>query len=227
MELNAEQIKKALECFHQRILNTDLAEKVTEGEMMSIINALALITSQEQRIEELEAECKQWRSDWEKYQKRWEIAYDELDKEKHDIELTLVGVMFSVDKWLDGAELELDEVNRAITMREKTLRIVEKLTEENERLKSEVSVKRKLLDKAEVRIDCLEEVNKVLQADICNATMNLEHITKENDRVKADTVRKMHERLKDGINEKEYTHNTGYLIWLIDQIAEELLEGEK
>ena len=40
-------------------------------------------------------------------------------------EYTLTGVMHSVDKWLDGDELEQDEVNRAITMREKTLRIIE------------------------------------------------------------------------------------------------------
>ena len=45
----------------------------------------------------------------------------EVDKLKY----TLVGVMHSVDKWLDGDELKQDEVNRAITMREKTLRIVE------------------------------------------------------------------------------------------------------
>ena len=41
------------------------------------------------------------------------------------LEYTLLGVMHSVDKWLDGEELEQDEVNRAITMREKTLRIIE------------------------------------------------------------------------------------------------------
>ena len=41
------------------------------------------------------------------------------------LEYTLLGVMHSVDKWLDGDELEQDEVNRAITMREKTLRIIE------------------------------------------------------------------------------------------------------
>ena len=45
----------------------------------------------------------------------------EVDK----LEYTLMGVMHSVDKWLDGDELKQDEVNRAITMREKTLRIVE------------------------------------------------------------------------------------------------------
>lgn len=37
----------------------------------------------------------------------------------------ILGVMHSVDKWLDGKELEQDEVNRAATMREKTLRIIE------------------------------------------------------------------------------------------------------
>lgn len=37
----------------------------------------------------------------------------------------LLGVMHSVDKWLDGEELEQDEVNRAATMREKVLRIIE------------------------------------------------------------------------------------------------------
>lgn len=45
----------------------------------------------------------------------------EVDK----LEYTLMGVMHSVDKWLDGDELKQDEVNRAITMREKTLRIIE------------------------------------------------------------------------------------------------------
>jgi hypothetical protein len=43
MEFDTEQIIKALECFHSRILNSNLAEKITEGEIMSIINALVLI----------------------------------------------------------------------------------------------------------------------------------------------------------------------------------------
>ena len=49
------------------------------------------------------------------------VPREEVDK----LEYTLLGVMHSVDKWLDGGELEQDEVNRAITMREKTLRIIE------------------------------------------------------------------------------------------------------
>ena len=58
----------------------------------------------------------------------------EKDKRINELELTLAGVMWSVDKWLDGEELEQDEVNRAIKMREKTLRIVEEKDAEIERL---------------------------------------------------------------------------------------------
>lgn len=43
------------------------------------------------------------------------------------LEYILLGVMHSVDKWLEGDELEQDEVNRAATMREKTLQIIERL----------------------------------------------------------------------------------------------------
>lgn len=49
------------------------------------------------------------------------VPKSEVDK----LEYTLLGVMHSVDKWLEGDELKQDEVNRAITMREKTLRIIE------------------------------------------------------------------------------------------------------
>ena len=54
--------------------------------------------------------------------------------EVDDFEYKLMGVMHNVDKWLEGAELEQDEVNRAITMREKTLRLIEAATSEVERL---------------------------------------------------------------------------------------------
>ena len=43
MELNREQIVKALDAFHNRILSGKLAEKVTESEMMAVVDALALI----------------------------------------------------------------------------------------------------------------------------------------------------------------------------------------
>ena len=50
--------------------------------------------------------------------------------EVDNLEYTLLGVMHFVDKWLDGDELKQHEVNRAATMREKTLRIIETLKTE-------------------------------------------------------------------------------------------------
>lgn len=44
-----------------------------------------------------------------------------LGKQRDDLELTLEGVMWNVDKWLEGKELEQDPVKRAIIMREKLL----------------------------------------------------------------------------------------------------------
>ena len=54
-----------------------------------------------------------------------------------DLYYKLVGVMHSVDKWLEGDELKQDEVNRAATMRGKTLQIIERLEEENTRLRAQ------------------------------------------------------------------------------------------
>lgn len=55
-------------------------------------------------------------------------------EENENLEYKLLGVMHFVDKWLDGAELEQDEVNRASAMREKTLQLVEQKQAEIERL---------------------------------------------------------------------------------------------
>lgn len=57
--------------------------------------------------------------------------------ENNDLFCKLTGVMHSVDKWLSVDELKQDEVVRAITMREKTLQIVEKLHEKIEELEEE------------------------------------------------------------------------------------------
>ena len=114
---------------------------------------------------------------------------------------------------------------------------ITELTEENERLKSEASVKRKLLDKAEVRIECVEEENNQLQADICNAEMNLGHITEDNQAkdetitnliatikdIQADTVRKMQAALEQRIHSK-LTYRGWYLKeMVIPQIAKEVV----
>lgn len=59
---------------------------------------------------------------------------EELNKKEY----LILGIMHSVDKWLDDKELEQDEVNRAATMREKTLRIVEKKDREINDLRNEL-----------------------------------------------------------------------------------------
>lgn len=65
-------------------------------------------------------------------------AADVVPKSEVDgLEYKLAGIMHSVDKWLEGDELEKDEVNRAITMREKTLRLIETANAEIERLRKE------------------------------------------------------------------------------------------
>lgn len=63
----------------------------------------------------------------------------QLQTENNDLFYKLAGVMHSVDKWLEGDELKQDEVNRAATMREKTLQTVENLQAENESLKRTVN----------------------------------------------------------------------------------------
>lgn len=62
--------------------------------------------------------------------------YNRQKAEIDRLESVLLGVMHFVDKWLDGAELEQDEVNRASAMREKTLQIVEQQQAEIDRLNS-------------------------------------------------------------------------------------------
>jgi hypothetical protein len=69
-----------------------------------------------------------------------------LQKENDDLFFKLQGVMWSVDKWLDGDELKQDEVNRAITMREKTLQITEELQAEIERLREGMYFERERVD---------------------------------------------------------------------------------
>ena len=73
------------------------------------------------------------------------------------LELVLLGVMHSVDKWLDGKELEQDEVNRAATMREKTLQIVEQKQSEIDRQKSMNQAKLDTIHDLRAEIEDLKE----------------------------------------------------------------------
>jgi hypothetical protein len=155
--------------------------------------------------------------------------------------------MHSVDKWLDGKELEQDEVNRAATMREKTLQIVEKLTEESESLKQcmehEHASFMETFGEYGEKCDKLAEENERLRAELAKSYNALDEqmnfycsftqskiqncpIDDEVAKAKTDTVRKMQERLKAYFG----TYVLGYKIPLtealkaVDQIAKEMLE---
>lgn len=90
-----------------------------------------------------------------------EALQDEVCKlraENDDLLYKLQGVMWSVDKWLDGKELEQDEVNRAATMREKTLQITEWQQAEIEMLRPfgcQVEVSKKI--EQEIRAEAVKE----------------------------------------------------------------------
>ncbi len=60
---------------------------------------------------------------------------EKVNAEVDKLTYTIMGIMHSVDKWLDGDDLKKDEVTRAATMREKTLQITEKQQAEIENLK--------------------------------------------------------------------------------------------
>ena len=118
--------------------------------------------------------------------------------ENDDLFYKLTGVMHSVDKWLDKDERKQDEVNRAITMREKTLQIVEKQEAEIERL-SKVSI-----------LNGLKVVNK------------------ERKSIKSEAIKEFKTKLKENVYNIYIGDNKPIRVVhevTIDKIAEELMKG--
>lgn len=137
---------------------------------------------------------------------------EEMAKAYHDLEYILMGVMHFVDKWLDDDELKLDEFNRALRMREKTLQIVEGLIKENEELKSD------LKDAEEEYERVYEQAEADIRGNIADGGTSCHWCA---DKTKTDTVKKMQERLKNYLKEE----CDGFIgtSW-IDLIAKEVLE---
>ena len=164
--LNAEQIKKALEC----CIKDNTCEQCPLSPFTCHIqeDALALIKELTEDVKRVTKQCGEII-----------VECDERDAERLRELADLEAIAEQYRKQFeDCAE------DRA------------KLTEENERLRAEVSVKKKLLDKC----------------------VDLE------DNVRADTVRKMQERLKA----QKFTHkNFGELVYVddIDQIAKGMVKG--
>ena len=84
MEHKRDEIVKALECFHHRILNTNLATKITEGEMIAIIDALSLINELTEEKERLEASIKILVANNADLETELAITYDLLEETKAD-----------------------------------------------------------------------------------------------------------------------------------------------
>ena len=119
-------------------------------------------------------------------------AEEEINRQQAEIDnltYTLWGVMHSVDKWLDGVELEQDEVNRAATMREKTLQIVEEKQAEIERLKRENEI--------------LSVNSDTAFQDGLNEARDL-YATEVENEIKAEAIREFAEKLKSLINQHHY-----------------------
>ena len=119
---------------------------------------------------------------------------------------------------------------------------IKELTEENERLRgvgipdNEVYIRLSDAKHAIMEYACNQTVSKYASAEICKAVRNgaegamneLDYITPVKVAPIADTVRKMQERLMECFN-NEVEHLAMYteaqVIFTIDQIAKEMLEG--
>ena len=84
MELNREQIVKALDAFHNRILSSKLSEKVTESEMMAVVDALALIQELTEENERLNSINKPLVTNNSELETELAQTYDLLEKAKAD-----------------------------------------------------------------------------------------------------------------------------------------------
>lgn len=73
---------------------------------------------------------------------------DPSPSREEELDLTLAGVMHSVDKWLDGNDLVEHLVVRAATAREKVLKIIEELEQENARLTERLNLCRETLSQS-------------------------------------------------------------------------------
>ncbi len=155
---------------------------------------------------ELKTSCEDCIAKCESYCK-WKLLTNTLDlinrlkKENDDLFYKLEGVMHSVDKWLEGDELKQDEVNRAITMREKTLQITEKQQAEIKRLNKEAN----------------KEANKEqLRRQMYRSTV---------EEIKSEAIKEFAERLKEKATSTFYEEHKYIDTEDVDNLVKEMTEG--
>lgn len=206
--LNVEQVKKALECCYMQGLEhtencpecpyTDLYPNCTEylGK-----DAFALIKSQEQRIKELTDELTRKETE---YNELYELCESyRLDNEsvrrrmQHLCQSKFIASFDEVDR-------KTKEYKRNIAEADILIGVKEQYKIENIALSAEI----------EWLTNENKRLNKLLD-DKCDRCI---------ERERADTVRKMQERLKAECN-KYLLHSTIMLRYHIDKIAKEMLEG--
>ena len=94
--------------------------------------------------------------------------YRRAKAEAERLEYTLLGVMNSVDKWLDDEELEQNEVNRASAMREKLLRIIEDRDAKIDALIAGQETLQKYIAEKNVEIEKLKKKLSLAECCICD-----------------------------------------------------------
>lgn len=117
---------------------------------------------------------------------------EEMSNAYHDLEYILMGVMHFVDKWLDDDELNMNEVNRAMRMREKTLQIVEELAEENGELKSDLKYAEEEYDRV------YEQAEADIRGNIADGGTSCHWCIAGH---RAETVQKMQKKLEERIDQ--------------------------
>jgi hypothetical protein len=144
--------------------------------------------------------------------KRDKDALNLINRQKAEIdnlEYTLLGVMHFVDKWLDGDELEQDEVKRSEIMREKTLKIVEEQQTEIERLKKGF---KKLVEKQNLYKENMQATREY-----------------QIEQAKSESIKEFAERVKseyEGFNEEHEIIEYPNLLKAIDCVAKEMVGDE-
>ena len=229
--LNAEQVKKALECcvkvggYRDAQICNDCPLSEKRCAILLPENCLALINSQEQRIGELAIELEAMRGAANSYKMYSKTLEDENKKLR-----VLVDEGFDTENSLNGKIKELTEenenlkiMNELCQISEQSLRDLydadttaqsevisrlieenEKLTEENERLITDKVYWKNRAGDAELKL------NREVKAGYAYG--------------KADTVRKMHSEIKKRCIEGGIY--PAFVASTIDQIAKEMLEGE-
>lgn len=147
MELKDEEIKKALEDFQNRILNTNLSYHIFESEMMAVVNALDLINRQQAEIERLQAKC-------ENTQVGYNFAkadVDELQKEVFEKKITYQAVIDDLKHETRNLECEKGQLEGTIDFLVAEAKS-EAIKEFAERLKATYPIKERHLDSTKLVI---------------------------------------------------------------------------